>query len=123
MKKETKKILVELTKDQDDTILRISEQYNITKSKLIRLWCDLLVGLENNVQVIVFDSKNIKILKNLSELLDTRENADTFLFNIELIYTKESGVDAKANISNELNFANGGNNDNASKNKELLHTI
>jgi ABC-type uncharacterized transport system ATPase subunit len=96
---EKKKLLVELTEDQYNTITALASMHKLSKADVIRTLCDMIDGMDAGLNMLVFDGRSIRFIEQFSKKQDVSANPETESFSFECSFNPSNGVSYKGNLS------------------------
>jgi len=89
-----KRILLELSEEQESAVSNLAKRHKLNRVDILRLFCDLLIGEEDCINIIIHSNDSVKYasrLNNFKQIIDTRK--DDSVSNIKLIF--EHSIDAR----------------------------
>jgi hypothetical protein len=106
---EKKKAIVELSSQQDKTILDLAQKKRLYKVDVIRKLIDVLDGLDGDIHIIAYDNANVAVLSNFKDILNLKRESNITEFNFTCKYTRSEGVRCDSSFVTATTF--GGHND------------
>lgn len=99
-----KKAIVELSTQQDDTILRLAKKNNLYKVDIIRKLIDMLDGLEGPICIIAYDDSSVALLNDFKDVKNLKKEKDISEFNLDCKYFRDTGVRCDSNFVTTTSF-------------------
>lgn len=88
-----KKLLVELTEAQYNTINTLSEKSGRCRADIFRLFCTMLENVDvSNVGIMIFDNNNLKISGDLKNIDDVKQWPWLQNLEVKVNFSKDKGV-------------------------------
>lgn len=102
--KDRKKSLIELTKEQDITVVNLAKEKKLYKVDIIRKLIDILEGLSGDIHVVAYDKKNLVVLNNFKDIINLDKSDNIAGFTLNCKYDRRAGVNCDLNFYTSISF-------------------